>query len=294
MQLHLFLPEIRRNHTSRRSRYGSFPFGMPFLNIVYQIILSVATRKFWWTWVCLCGQKIQRDSKLKNQKEAAPVKPLQVERGDTLANVLRRHIADDILSGKCEPGTRLDERSLANEYGVSRTPVREALQQLAAAGLVSSKPHSGTIVQGVEIERVASLCEASILLESLCAKLAASRISAVEIGRLRKIHEQCETLHKSGDAEGYALANRKFHSAIISGTQNTDLIDAVEFCRLRIAPFQRAPFQSADRRAESQKEHKRIIEALEARDAAKAEQMMSEHLSAAAVAIDDHLQNFFS
>lgn len=215
---------------------------------------------------------------------------LQVEKGDTLANVLRRRIADEILSGACKPGTRLEERVLAQQFGVSRTPVREALQQLASAGLASSKPHSGTVVNGIEPERIASLCEAMILLESLCARLAATRITAVELGRLKKIHDASAACHAAGDADGYALENRKFHSAIIEATQNRDLGDAVEFCRMRIAPFQRMPFRSADRRAASQQEHQAVIEALERGDPEAAAQSMTAHLSAASLAIDDYVQ----
>lgn len=218
-------------------------------------------------------------------KEAPTVAP-----GDTLANVLRRQIADEILEGRRPPGSRLDERSLADEFGVSRTPVREALQQLVSAGLAKSKPRSGAVVHSVEPERVASLCEASILLETLCARLAAVRITAIELGRLRKIHQACAVLHESGDVYGYALENRRFHSAIIAATKNQDLEDAVEFCRLRIAPYQRRPFKSYARRSSSQDEHQDIIRALEAGDANQAELAMARHLEAAAVAIDEQLR----
>lgn len=215
---------------------------------------------------------------------------LKVEPGDTLANVLRRHIADDILDGRRAPGARLDERSLAEEYGVSRTPVREALQQLVSAGLASSKPRSGAVVQGVEPNRVASLCEASILLESLCARLAAARITTVELGRLRQIHEACQTCHVADDVDGYALENRRFHSTILSATQNQDLVDSVEFCRLRIAPYQRTPFKSSARRQASQDEHSRILEALENGQSELAERAMADHLKAAAIAIDEYFR----
>lgn len=214
----------------------------------------------------------------------------RVEQGDTLANVLRRQIADDILEGRRAPGSRLDERSLAEEYGVSRTPVREALQQLVSAGLARSKPRSGAVVQGIEPGRVSSLCEASILLEALCARLAAVRITAVELGRLIRIHEACGTCHINGDVEGYAMENRRFHSAIIAATQNQDLQDSVEFCRMRIAPYQRAPFKSAERREASQEEHQRIISALERGNPDDAEEAMTAHLKAAAVAIDEQLR----
>lgn len=222
--------------------------------------------------------------------EIEPADALKVEKGDTLANVLRRRIADNILSGVCKPGTRLEERVLARKFGVSRTPVREALQQLALAGLATSKPRSGTIVNNVEPARVASLCEADILLETLCARVAAGRISAVEIGRLKRLHEACAACHEAGDADGYALENRKFHSAIIEATHNPDLGESVEFCRLRIAPFQRLPFQSAKRRAESQREHQDLIAAFERGDPEAAARAMSAHLSAASLAIDDCIQ----
>ena len=173
---------------------------------------------------------------------------------------------------------------------VSRTPVREALQQLVSAGLARSKPRSGAVVQGIEPGRVSSLCEASILLEALCARLAAVRITAVELGRLIRIHEACGACHASGDVEGYAMENRRFHSAIIAATQNQDLQDSVEFCRMRIAPYQRAPFKSAERRQASQEEHQRIIAALERGDADLAEEAMTAHLKAAAIAIDEQLR----
>ena len=215
--------------------------------------------------------------------------PPQVQKGDTLANVIRREIADKILAGDLRAGSRLDERGLAEEYGVSRTPIREALKQLVQAGLVSSKPHSGALVLGIAPSRVASLCETSILLETLCARLAALRMSAVELGRLKRAHDECERYHLADDVSCFALANRRFHAAIILGTQNRDLADAVDLCRLRIAPFQRAPFHSSKRRIETQQEHLRIIDALEARDPERAAEAMTEHLSAAALAIDEHL-----
>ncbi len=222
--------------------------------------------------------------------EAVSDDRLKVDAGDTLANVLRRRIADDILSGVCKPGTRLEERALAKQFGVSRTPVREALQQLTLAGLATSKPRSGTVVSNVEPARVMSLCEANILLETLCARVAAGRISAVELGRLRRLHAACEACHASDDADGYALENRMFHSTVIEATRNIDLGDAVELCRLRIAPYQRLPFRSAERRADSQREHQNLIEALALGDAEAAAKAMHQHLSAASLAIDDCVQ----
>jgi DNA-binding GntR family transcriptional regulator len=221
-------------------------------------------------------------------KTPATKNRLQVEKGDTLANVLRREIAEKILEGVLKPGSKLDERTLAQEFSVSRTPVREALQQLVSAGLAVSRPHAGTVVHGIDADRIAELCEASLLLETMCIRLAAVRMTSIDIGHLSKIFEACEACHLAGDASGYALENRKFHSTIIKATRNKDLADTVEFCRLRIAPFQRAPFKSFDRREASQLEHKAIIEALKQRDENLAAEAMTLHLSNAAVAIDEY------
>lgn len=215
---------------------------------------------------------------------------VEVEKGDTLANVLRRRISDSILQNRIAPGTRLDEQRLATEFGVSRTPVREALTQLSAAGLVTSRPHAGTIVRPIEQARVSSLCEAAIELESLCARLAASKMSVMELGRLKAWHEACAAAHGAEDVDGYAQSNRNFHSAVIAGTHNSDLQDCVEMCRLRIAPYQRLQFALSTRRVAAQAEHAQILGALERHAADDAAAAMRAHLSAAAIAIDEQLR----
>jgi DNA-binding GntR family transcriptional regulator len=215
---------------------------------------------------------------------------VEVEKGDTLANVLRRRIADSILQNQIAPGTRLDEQRLAAQFGVSRTPVREALGQLRAAGLVSSRPHAGSTVRPIEQARVSSLCEAVIELESLCARLAAIKLSVMELGRLSALHEACAATHDAADTDGYAQSNRNFHSAIIAGTHNADLVDCVEMCRLRIAPYQRLQFALSARRVAAQAEHAQILSALQRHAPDDAAAAMREHLSAAAIAIDEQLR----
>jgi len=142
----------------------------------------------------------------------------------------------------------------------------------------------------VEAGRVSSLCETSILLETLCARLAAVRITTIELGRLRLILNACDACHQKGDVEGFALENRNFHSAVIAATQNQDLADTVEFCRLRIAPYHRAPFKSAARRVSAQAELEKIVSALESGNPDQAAHAMTEHLKAAAIAIDNQLR----
>src|SRR6476469_7362469 len=101
------------------------------------------------------------------------------EPGDTLANQVRRRIADDVLGGRWAPGARLDEVALAESLGVSRTPVREALRDLASSGLVEIRPHRGAIVVAIDDQRLAALMEAVGEIDALCARLAARRMTLI-------------------------------------------------------------------------------------------------------------------
>ena len=99
--------------------------------------------------------------------------------GKTLAEELRWQLADEIVRGTLEPGTALDETELARRFRVSRTPVREALRQLAASGLIDARAHRGAVVARPSLERLTGMFEAMAELEALCAGLAAERMTPV-------------------------------------------------------------------------------------------------------------------
>ena len=96
----------------------------------------------------------------------------------TRAEELRLQLADEIVQGTLAPGAPLDETDIARRFSVSRTPVREALRQLVASGLVEARAHRGAVVAQPSVERLKSMCEAMAELEALCAGLAAERMSA--------------------------------------------------------------------------------------------------------------------
>src|SRR5882724_10456491 len=98
----------------------------------------------------------------------------------TLADELRLALADDIVRGVLPPGSALDETELARRFGVSRTPVREAIRQLAASGLVEARPHRGAEVAHPNEDRLMGMFEAMAELESLCAAMAAERMTSPE------------------------------------------------------------------------------------------------------------------
>jgi DNA-binding GntR family transcriptional regulator len=125
----------------------------------------------------------------------------------TRAEELRAHLADDIVRGTLAPGQTLDEMELARRFGVSRTPVREAIRQLAASGLVETRPHRGAVVARPNHERILGMFEAMAELEALCAGLAAERMNAAERRALEAVHEELRVLIQASDPQRYPEVN---------------------------------------------------------------------------------------
>src|SRR5262249_17394344 len=128
----------------------------------------------------------------------------------TRAEELRLLLADEIVSGRLEPGASLDETELARRFRVSRTPVREALRQLVASGLVDARAHRGAIVAQPDPERLAGMFEAMAELEALCAGMAAERMMASERQALQSLHEQLRSLSYQGDPQRFHEINEAF------------------------------------------------------------------------------------
>ena len=160
----------------------------------------------------------------------------------TLAEKLASAIADGILDGSLQPGIRLDEISLAQQHGVSRTPVREALRQLTTSGLIDMRPRKGAVVSKATPEQVENLFVAMAEMEGTCARLAAMSMTPIERRRLQARHEAMLALAKAGNRDAYSDANVAFHLAIYAGAHNEPLAEFTRGLRRRVAPFRRAQF----------------------------------------------------
>jgi len=197
----------------------------------------------------------------------------------TLAEKLASAIADGILNGSLKPGLRLDEIGLALQHGVSRTPVREALRQLTASGLIDMRPRKGAIVSKATPEQVESLFVAMAEMEATCARLAAISMTPIERRRLQARHEDMTALAAAGEPGSYADANVAFHSAIYAGAHNAPLAEFALGLRRRVGPFRRAQFQVAGRLTRSNHEHGAVVRAILSGDAAGAHAAMLHHVS---------------
>ncbi|MBM3537978.1 MAG: GntR family transcriptional regulator [Alphaproteobacteria bacterium] len=130
--------------------------------------------------------------------------------GETLANILRRRLADEILAGVFLPGDRLDEQQIADRFKVSRTPVREALRVLAASGLAELRPHRGVVVTMVDDTKLVELFEVTGEVDALCARLAAERMTAMERQALLELEAEGSAIAVKREFEAYAASTGAF------------------------------------------------------------------------------------
>jgi DNA-binding GntR family transcriptional regulator len=194
----------------------------------------------------------------------------------TRAEELRLQLADEIVRGALAPGAPLDETDIARRFNVSRTPVREALRQLAASGLVDARAHRGAVVARPSIERLTGMFEAMAELEAMCAGLAAERMTPSDRNGLEAIHEELRVLSYTGNPDRFHEVNERFHNAIYAGSQNGYIAEMT--LAVRVQPFRRAQFRNLGRLAKSQAEHDRVVVAILRGDKTGAAAAMRAHI----------------
>ena len=207
--------------------------------------------------------------------------PTTTRQRGRLADEVCRQLADEIVRGRFAPGSRLDELMLAQHFGVSRTPVREALKQLAATGLVVVRPNRGSVVAQLEPQQLDSLFEAIGELEAACARHAALRMDEAERTELRALHAQSRQAVQDHDFSRYDALNHALHQVILQGAHNPVLTETTLALRHRVAAFRSSQFRKLERIGESFAEHSAIVEAVLAHDAVAAHREMRHHLLSA-------------
>ena len=196
----------------------------------------------------------------------------------SLVEELGQRLSQEIMEGALLPGVRLEEAGLAARFGVSRTPVREALNYLAATGLVQKRPNRGVVVTTISRLRLQQMFEAMAELEACASRLAALRMGARERESLRRLHEGSVELVEAGDHRAYDAFNRVFHEHVYEGCRNDEILDLARAMRRRVAPFRRAQFRVPGRLAASFAEHAQVVAAILAGDADGAAAAMRAHL----------------
>ncbi|WP_029062014.1 GntR family transcriptional regulator [Labrenzia sp. DG1229] len=183
---------------------------------------------------------------------------MEQRRADNIAEALEEHI----FSGSFQDGDRLDEVRLAEQFGVSRTPLREAFQRLALSGLVELVPRRGAFVRQPGPIELMEMFEVMAELEAVCGRLAAMRISEEALDDLRDANAKCQKAVDAKDTDGYYTENERFHKTIYRQSGNRFLEQETAKLHKRLKPFRRQQLKFRGRMAQSMAEHEAIVDAL--------------------------------
>lgn len=197
-------------------------------------------------------------------------------------NTLRQEISNLIVSGELRPGDRLDEQTLAERFGVSRTPIREAILQLSASGLLEMRPRRSTIVRQFDADALRESFEALGEIEGLCASYAALRMAEADRLRLEEVLAVSKAASLEGDHTAAFELDADFHGLLHEGARNHLLKATAESMRLRVTPYSAAPLLDGNYQADlsvPHAEHEAIGRAVLDHDGELARKLMIKHVS---------------
>lgn len=193
------------------------------------------------------------------------------------------HILEDleqmIVTGNFADGERLDEIRLSEHFGVSRTPVREALQKLVASGLVEQRPRRGVFVVEPGPLELVDMFEAMAELEASCGHLAAKRITEPKLAALQETNNLCKRAVAENDADQYYTHNEKFHHLIYDAAESSYLRDLAAKLQKRLKPYRRLQLHLRGRLEQSMSEHEAILRALSEGNSDRAAYELRSHVA---------------
>ena len=205
---------------------------------------------------------------------------------------IRDSLEQRIVEGKLSNGKRLDETELSSFYGVSRTPVREALQRLAESGLAEHLPRRGTFVRSPSLSQLVEMFEVMAELECMAIRLAARRATSNDIDALEKDNETCRAAVAANDTKKYYEINARLHGRIYQMSGNSFLANEARRLHDRLRPFRRLQLRVRGRMEESMAEHDIILAALRDGDADRAMETMKKHITIVGVRFNDLVSSF--
>jgi DNA-binding GntR family transcriptional regulator len=203
---------------------------------------------------------------------------LRLYKETSLTAIIRDEVTRMIEAGELLPGAWVNEADLAQRFGVSRGPVREACRGLEQIGLLRFVVNRGAFVREIDPKEAAELYDLRSALFALAGKLVAPIIDGKGVARLQELIEQMEAAAAEGELEAYYPLNLQFHRAILELSGNQRLLSAYQNCVRELHLFRRSALVSGERMKASNVEHKAIFRALKNHDAEKASQLMQDHV----------------
>jgi DNA-binding GntR family transcriptional regulator len=198
---------------------------------------------------------------------------------ETVSAAAYRLLREAILSGQISMGARINELELAGAWRVSRTPIRDALRRLEAEGLVQAVPGRGVIVPVLSLDDMDELCEILEILEARAARRAAARATEALQAQLNELIRAFGAALKEGDVDRMIGIEAQIHDAVVAASGSARLQRTVEATRAQGHPILLRSFRLRGRAAKSLREMAKLVAAVRARDAQRAEAVMQEHLA---------------
>lgn len=218
------------------------------------------------------------------------LEPVQLNSYKPLREVVLEALREAIKEGLLQPGERLMEIQLAEELGVSRTPIREALRKLELEGFIVMVPRKGAYVADITIKDIADIFEIRVSLEALAAGLAAERITGEEIEEMERSLVEKRSAIDRGDMEALVEVDTRFHEAMYRASRNDRLEFIISNLREHIQRFRVLSLAHPGRMKHSLDEHRALLEAIESHDVALARQLAQEHIENAEQVLLDALK----
>lgn len=201
--------------------------------------------------------------------------------GTRLSDEAVLRIRDMVMNGTLAPGSRIREVALAQDLGMSRTPVRDGLRRLEAEGLIREVPHQGYVVVEISADELSDIYRVRAVLEGLAAEQAATRLGRIDLARLEDLIESMALEAESADPDRLADLNQHFHRVIAEASGNRFLISLLADVDAVSQRFRRTAVGRPSRRTQAQAEHEQLFDALRARDGDRARHLAAEHASSA-------------
>lgn len=196
----------------------------------------------------------------------------------SLHDTLVSHLRELILRGELRPGDKLPEQLLCERFGVSRTPMREAVKVLAAEGVLRLQVNRGAIVAETTPEEIEELFPIMAALEAVAGEQACRKASDAQIARLRQLHNAMVSHYRAGEEAAYLRHNRLIHEAIVEMTGNATLASMYQQMLTRIHAVRFTVAKTADQWQKAIAEHEQIVSALERRDGALLAELLKAHV----------------
>ncbi|HHP50800.1 MAG TPA: GntR family transcriptional regulator [Moorella mulderi] len=199
-----------------------------------------------------------------------------------LREIVFEALKEAILEGHLKTGEKLMEIQLAEELGVSRTPVREAIRKLEQEGLVVIIPHKGAFVADLSMKDIADLFEVRAALESLAAALACERATEEELEEMERLLMEIGKGVEEENLEYTIEVDTKFHEVLYQASRNALLVKIINNLQEKIQTYRTTSLSMPGRMAEALEEHRRLLEAIAAREVDLAQRLAQEHIENAA------------